>query len=213
MHRARLEALEDERFDALGGDVYVRSLLRSYAKYLDLDTGKVLRYFEGVYRKSPPAPAPVEQAPSVGTTEAVELTGGNRRPNWRLAAIVAGAVLVGGAAIGILSRSTSAPEPADGSAVPALPPPAPTVEVGIRATNPVRIEVVVDEERPVRELLHKGDVRAFDGEESVKIRLSRGAVTEVTVDGVELGLVGKLDRPFVRTFVPGEEPSRRAGGG
>ena len=191
----------------------MRSLLRSYAKYLDLDTDKVIRYFEGMYQRPAPPPAPVEQAPSVGTTEAVELTGGNRRPNWRLAAIVAGAVLVGGAAIGLLSRSTSAPEPVGDFTVPPAAPAVPTVEVAVRAIHPVRIEIVIDDERPIREPLRKGDVRAFEGEESVKVRLSRGAVAELTVNGVELGTVGKLGRPFVRTYAPGEDPSRRAGGG
>ena len=211
--KERLEALEEERFDVLGGDVYVRSLLRSYAKYLDLDGAKVIRYFEGIYRTPPAPPAPVERAPGVGPTEAAELTGGNRRSSWLLAALIAGAVLVVGAAIGILSRSTSAPDPVEGVTAPSVPPPPATVEVGIAALHPVRIEVIVDEGDPIRELLQKGDVRAFDGEDSVKVRLSRGAVAELTVDGVELGTVGKLGRPFVRTYVLGEDPSHAPAGG
>lgn len=44
-----LAALEEEDFDALGGDVYARGFLRSYARFLDLDPLPLIAaYTEGL---------------------------------------------------------------------------------------------------------------------------------------------------------------------
>ncbi len=44
---SNLEALEEERFEALGGEIFVRGFLRSYARYMGLDPEEaVLRYQE-----------------------------------------------------------------------------------------------------------------------------------------------------------------------
>ena len=55
-----LEALEREDFEALGSNVYVRSFLRSYARYLGLSHEKVIAAYERAFGGEAPAPAPDE---------------------------------------------------------------------------------------------------------------------------------------------------------
>jgi transcriptional regulator with XRE-family HTH domain len=67
-----LAALESERFDALGGQMRVKALLRVYGRYLGLDTEQLLARFETTETRGPgrPAspprsqPAPGEQPPA-----------------------------------------------------------------------------------------------------------------------------------------------------
>lgn len=74
-----LVALEQEEFDRLGGDVYVRGFLRSYAKVLDVDPEPLLAsYGEDADRRAarepPPLPVsaePLERRPRRGVGVAV----------------------------------------------------------------------------------------------------------------------------------------------
>ncbi|MDP8956103.1 MAG: helix-turn-helix domain-containing protein [Actinomycetota bacterium] len=54
IRREHLLALEDERFDLLSGDVYVRGTLRSYSGYVGLDPNRVLRAYATHF--GPPRP-------------------------------------------------------------------------------------------------------------------------------------------------------------
>jgi cytoskeleton protein RodZ len=59
--RARyLAAMEDERFDALPDPAYVRSFLRTYARFLDVDADLLLEEYDS--RAAPePAPGPLDR--------------------------------------------------------------------------------------------------------------------------------------------------------
>jgi len=48
-----LEALEEERFDELPGDVYARGFIRNYAQFLGLDTEELLASFQALRGRSP----------------------------------------------------------------------------------------------------------------------------------------------------------------
>jgi hypothetical protein len=124
--RARyLEALEEERFDDLPGEAYVRGFLRSYAAYLGLDGAQYLAAYRARVRVPQPAIAPVP----VGTPAPPRV--------WALAAAVAVAALVA-IALGawrLEEREPTEPPPPTGphpesivtapAAPPAAPPPAP----------------------------------------------------------------------------------------
>src|SRR4249919_3263646 len=53
-----LSALEDESFDALLGDVYVRGALRTYAQYLGLSPDKVVAAYARHAEDPEPPPPP-----------------------------------------------------------------------------------------------------------------------------------------------------------
>jgi cytoskeleton protein RodZ len=196
-----LQALEDESFEALGSDVYVRGFLRSYAKYLGLNHDKVVSVYERAFGRARPGPAPVERAPGVTPSEAVILTE-RKRPNWLLAAGAAGIALAAAAAIGVLNRSTAVPDPARLEEPPAVPVMPPTVEVGLTAHQDIEVELVLDGDRIERFTLEEGQGRSFEAEGSITVRLSEGGVTEVIVNGHRLKAPGERHAPFEATYTP-----------
>jgi hypothetical protein len=201
-----LAALEREEFEALGSDVYVRGFLRSYARYLGLSHEKVIAAYERAFGRTSPAPAPVERAPGMGTTEAVVLTE-KKRPNWLLAATAAVVVLAAAGAIGLLNRSSAVPEPARVDEPPAGPVLPRTVEIGITAHQHNEFEVVLDGELQSF-ILEEGEVRSFEARETITVRAAEGGVFDLFVNG---GRASPGDRraPYENTFTPDSfrEPS------
>lgn len=96
-----LEALEQERFDELGGSVYAKGFLRSYASFLGLDPEPLLE----AYRAREPSDRPAFERPPkiLGTMQARR-----RSPSWVTIGIVGAAVVLG---VGLYSllRPTSGP--------------------------------------------------------------------------------------------------------
>src|SRR5688572_11993898 len=71
-----LAALEEEDFAALGGDVYVKGFLRSYARFLRLDPEPLIATYRTQYERhhhddvaglahQPVAPLPTERSPAL----------------------------------------------------------------------------------------------------------------------------------------------------
>jgi len=196
-----LDALEREAFDALGSEVYVRGFLRSYARYLGLKHEKVIAAYEQAFDSGSPAPSPVERSPGVTPTEAVVLTE-KKRPNWLLASMVGLIALAAAAAIGLLNRATSVPEPADVGQPPAVPVLPRAVEVGLVSHQDIDVELVIDGDRVERFRLEEGQGRSFEGERSITVRLSEGGVTEVIVNDHRLKAPGDRHAPFEATYTP-----------
>jgi hypothetical protein len=195
-----LDALEREDFDAIGSDVYVRSFLRSYARYLGLSHEKVIAAYERAYGGEAPAPAPVERTPGVGPTEAVILTE-KKRPSWFLPGMAAAILFGSAAAIGILNRSSAVPEPADVNRPPAVPVMARTVEVGVTAHQDNEFEVVLDDEAPLVFRLQEGEARSFEAGDAITIHAAEGGIFDLFVNGKEASS-GDRHAPFENTFTP-----------
>ena len=191
-----LDALEDERFDALLGEVYVRGALRTYAGYLGLDPDRVLNaYSSAAGVEAPPAPEPPNQIRrAIGAAR--------RRDNHLLAAGVVVVLVVAAAGFGLLSVRNSAPShatlPVSGS--PATS--ARNVIVGVAASRRVNATVVADGVEQPAVTLQAGETRTFQAEEFLTIRLSPGGVASVSVNGSEFGTVGSTKRPWEETFSP-----------
>jgi hypothetical protein len=194
-----LAALEREDFDALGSDVYVRSFLSSYARYLGLSPEKVIAAYEQAFGRSSPAPAPVERAPGVGTTEAVILTE-KRRPNWFLAALAAVILLAAAGAIGIMNRSSSVPEPARVDEPPAIPVLPQTVRVGITSHQENEFEIILDGEGHTF-TLEEGEARSFEALRTITVRAAEGGVFELFVNDRRAS-AGDRHAPYENTFTP-----------
>lgn len=196
-----LDALEHEAWGALQGDVYVRGFLRSYSRYLGLNPDKVVWVYERSANQPKPAPAPVERSPGVAPNEVIVLTGGNRRPSWILAAVATAIVLAAAAGIGLFNQAASVPEPAGDAAPPQSAEPPPPVVVDLMARGPVDIEVVPDDDPPIRAHLEKGDARSFQADERIVVRLSRGGRVALAVNDEDLGTPGVKDQPFEATYL------------
>lgn len=192
-----LDALEDERFDALLGEVYVRGALRTYAGYLGLDPDRVLEaYSSAAGVEAPPPPEPPNQIRrAIGAAR--------RRDNHLLAAVVVVGLVVAAAGFGLLSSRNSAPSsaslPVSGS--PAGPS-ARNVIVGVAAAHRVDATVIADGVEQSAVTLQAGETRTFQAEEFLTIKLSPGGVASMTVNGTEFGTVGSTKRPWEETFSP-----------
>ena len=194
-----LEALENEDFDLLLGDVYVRGCLRSYSTYLGLDPDRVVSTYATALQN--PSPAPFVAPPA---RLDAGISARRRRDNQRLAFLVAATLLAIAAAFGILSRSRSAPEPA---LLPSTPPSVADQEHRIMAAlvarKEVEITVTADGERHTF-TLRPQEGRSFEATTSLTIRLAQGSAVELTVNGRDLGRPGKPGHPWKRTFSYGQ---------
>lgn len=95
MRETYLAALEEEDFPAIGGDVYVKGFLRSYAKALGLDAEPLLDAYRHEYGSGDTG-VPVRAEP-------VEPMRGKRQPGTVAIVAAGGVVLVVLAVIGLLS--------------------------------------------------------------------------------------------------------------
>lgn len=197
-----LDALEREAFDTLGSDVYVRGFLRSYAKYLGLNSEKVVGAYERVYGRPKPAPAPVERAATVAPTEALVLTE-RKRPNWLLAAAAALIVLSAAAALDLLGDGSDAvPQPAEITVPPQVPLAERPVTVGIKAFSETSFRIVVDGGEPMEFTLQQDDQRSFQGADAIEVAADHGGTFQLFVNDHDIPIVGNRDVSYLQTFTP-----------
>jgi cytoskeleton protein RodZ len=195
----QLRALEDERFDQLMGEVYVRGSLRSYAHYLGLDADDVVERYGGA-SVEPPSPVPPAR---IGRIERA-ITASRIRDSQRLAIMLALTLLVGAVAFGLLSQRRSAPAAAGPPTGIVAISPAPTgagVQATLIAEGVVRVVVVLDGEKSSF-VMQRGEERALAASSKLQLRAARGGVLEVSVNGVDLGVPGSKGRSWARTFTP-----------
>ncbi len=196
-----LQALEEEDFDRLLGDVHVRGCLRSYATYLGVPADRVLEvYGRSVGSSSEPPRRPTADA---------ELSLPRRRDNARLVIMGAAAILVLAAAFGILSARDPAPEPADlSSAAPVektvLPP---GIVLTVLSRERVDVTITVDGTASHTYALEFGEGRSFEADLSLEVRLSSGSTAHITVNGKDLGFPGKEGKPWHGTFTYEASPT------
>jgi cytoskeleton protein RodZ len=195
-----LDALEREDFGALGGDVYVRSFMRSYARFLGLNADKAVAYYERAYGRPRPEPAPVERSPVVAPTEARHLTE-KRRPNWLLAAAATVIVLAAAAALGLLSTRSPVPPPAEPTGTPAGGP-ARIAQVDVVAVGRVEVTAVLDGEQTREVTLEPGEARSWQAQNRIDLTVSDGIQIELTVNGEELGVPGEPNEEFTASYFP-----------
>ena len=209
VRRDYLEAIEEEMFERLLGDVHVRGCLRTYASYLRLSPDKVVAMYEQEVvpeEQEPPAPALPRTEPVLGARR--------RRDDHRLWVLIAVTVLVIAGAFGVLSARRPAPPaaelPADVSAVVSPAQVGRGISVAVVASKPVEVTVTADGGEPVSYDLRPDEGRSFDGDTSVTIRLSEGASANVVVNGTDYGFPGVEGEPWRQTFSY-EQPSPPGG--
>jgi cytoskeleton protein RodZ len=200
-----LRALEKERFDALLGDVYVRGFLRSYSTYLGLDATKVLTVYNRAFGPSRTLLAEPPAAPKRGAAIPHPHLPGTvtRHPSWTFMIGVALLLLSVFAAVGLLSRSKTAP-PAQATGkgpgvIPALPP---TVTVDIQAASPVDAKVIVDGKVAFQGMLRVQEARSFVANSRIDVELATGGTTAITVNGHGIGKPGLPSGPYAASFGP-----------
>ena len=200
----QLDALEREDFDVLPGEVYVRASLRTYATYLGLDADELT----GQYHRVVEAPEPTPPPGKLGPVERM-IAASRIRDNQRFLLVSALTILVILLALGVLSRGTAAPPPADlprGTASPV--PPDPTIRAVLVARGGVRITAKVDA-RELSRTLRPGETFAIGAFEVLELRVGDAGLVDVSLNGSDVtqGIAGA---PTTYRFTLGDgggEPS------
>lgn len=192
-----LHALEQEEYERLLGDVYVRGCLRSYASYLGLSPDKAV----DLYASNAAEPATLPGAMPSRPANDPAMGAPRRRDNHRLIGMIAAMIIVLAAAFGLLSTRNSTPAPAD------LPSSAPLesaqtngITVAVLAQQEVVVTVRSDDGPSEEYTLLPGESRSFAADVTLELRLSHGASAQVTVNGVDKGYPGKAGRPWQYTY-------------
>src|SRR6266852_2410641 len=188
-----LKALEADDFERFAAPVYAKGYLLTYARYLGLDADELVRQMPaGGHRPS--------LALGLGKTE--------RRPRVVLttpAIAAAGLVLLAGAFSGYAWRqvvtdqraTASLSTPSAVTTVPATAVASPAIQarpivVGVRVTDVVWINVVVDGAAQYGDsgrTLPAGSIIYFTGVD-LKITSGKASATFITIDGRNLGAMG-----------------------
>ena len=191
----QLRALEREDFDDLGGEVYARACLRTYAAYLGLDPEKVMR----VYAQHAEAPEPPPPPGKMGRVErAIAAT--RVRDNQRFLLIAAAVVIFVLIVFGLLSRDHAAPEPAAIATRTVAPvPTGQSFDASVTALGPTEITVTVDGD-PATYPMTKGEQRSFMATTELTIEVADGGTVQLVVAGRDLGAPGEPGHPWSRTF-------------
>jgi cytoskeleton protein RodZ len=211
-----LEALEEERFGELGGSVYAKGFLRSYAGYLGVDPAPLLEAYRA--QETPEAPV-FEHTPGV----VGGLNSGRRVPSWLAVAIVWVSIILlvslwgllrpapqqGGAQpafVTTLARTTGAGAAAAPAATPAKPatarPAATDVRVTLRYAGASWTRVTADGRVAFEGTPGPGQRRTFTARRSLNVVLGNPAGVRLTVNGKDLGVVDRSGGSWGHTFTP-----------
>lgn len=217
-----LEAIEEENFDVLPDDVYVKGFLRSYARLLKLDPEPLVNLFAELHSRKA-----VEQQEVLPVKVQKRARSGRRSLAFF---ILAAAVLLAALGVYALREVASFPgnpnqESASGSRDPQfsfgqsktgsqqVPPPvspAPAPETprqkGVNLVLSVVREscwmrVVVDGEVEFTGELAASQSRSFSGKERIEVKLGNAGAVQVQVNGKDLGYLGERGEVVVREFL------------
>ncbi|MDP8969809.1 MAG: DUF4115 domain-containing protein [Actinomycetota bacterium] len=217
-----LAALEEEDFAALGGDVYVKGFLRSYARYLGLDPEPLVAAYRRDFERDD-EPTPLAQQP-------VAPMSGARQPGVAVVAGLALVVVIVLAAIGLATGDQEGelqpaapppvspepePEPEPSPSVPPTEEPSPTPGEATVATD--RLEVVltvtgdeswmrvtVDGVKELEGLQAEGTTRRFTAQEEISLRIGNAGAVRLEVNGEDQGRLGDDGEVVERTYTARE---------
>jgi cytoskeleton protein RodZ len=201
-----LAALEEEEFPSVGGDVYAKGFLRSYARYLGLDPEPLLETYRREFEHPDDslhlsqASAPIEPP--------------ERRPAVALIAVGAVILLIGLTVIGLRAdendpAGTVAPPPPAAEPTPVEEPdPTPPVDEpndmpdpelpaidGVEAELTVTgalswLRVVVDGDTTLEGERGNGFFETFQGDEEILVRVGDAGAVQLVVNGEDQGALG-----------------------
>jgi cytoskeleton protein RodZ len=211
-----LEALEEERFGELGGSVYAKGFLRSYAGYLGVDPAPLLEAYRA--QETPEAPV-FEHAPqAIGGIKS-----GRRGPSWLAVAIVCVSIILlvslwgllrpapeeGGAQPAFVTtpaRTTGPGAAAKPSAKPAPPATARAaakdVRVTLRYAGASWTRVTADGRVAFEGIPGPRQRRTFTARRSLELVLGYPAGVRLTVNGKDLGVADRSGGIWRHTFTP-----------
>lgn len=216
----QVRALEDERFDSFGGDVYARGFLKSYATELGLDPQPLL----DTYRREVSGDDPIVATPLVAPGSGASVKPPRAAPPGWIAWLLVGVIVLAG--LGFLGQFAGGRAPDTASDEP-TPPVAPAEDDGDDGEadedadaddgdgEPVRsdgeeapdpepegvelflaleasswLRVTVDGTVVHEQVAEEGTTLPFNGEETVTVRYGNAGGVRVELNGEDLGTPG-----------------------
>jgi cytoskeletal protein RodZ len=196
-----LRALEEEDFEALPGDPWIRGSLRAYARYLGLSADKVAAAYSQHAEEPAPPPPPGRLG---GIERAIAAT--RIRDNQRLIVVVAASAIVVAGIFGVVSRRSDAPVPAQLRQTPvAAPPVGHPIDAALTALRDATVTITVDAGLPATYRLTKGETRSFEAAARLVVRIEPGGSVGLTINGTDHGAPGKPGSAWQRSFSYGDD--------
>lgn len=195
-----LAAIEDEKWDTIGAPVYVRGFLRTYARFLGLDSEEAVAAFN---QTLPAAPAE-EGAPAHSPTRLRARSAG-WSSSWVVWITAVVAVLLIAFVVYnelTMGRVQTAPTVAEASATPSPSPaasrslPTPvgpsfgTKSLALVLSAPSWLRVTVDGSVSMEGTFPAGTSKTFHGR-NARVRIGNAGGVEIYVDGKDVGKLGK----------------------
>lgn len=225
-----LEALEKENFGVLPGHVYAKAFLRTYAKFLELDTEQIMSEFGQMNHEAP--------APEIETEDHDPVPTATGSKKWRYAAASFAiiALLAFNALYNIGDKpednrpeppntaqqppTNNVPNPPDpanptDNTPPEAPQPPQQVE-GVRVVLKVTdgqswMQIVADGQTVFSGTVNPGETKDFQADEKIYMHVGNAGAVEVNVNGKDLGRLGQPGKVSKTTFNAGEEPQLTQG--
>jgi cytoskeleton protein RodZ len=199
-----LAAIEDQNWGAIGAPVYVRGFLRTYARFLGLDSEEIVAEFNRGSQDAPEAPAAAgaPASPSVPVSQKGHAGGGGSAMIWT-AALVAVA-LIAFVVYNELSlrRQNGAPVLAAATASPsALPSNSPGAggPAAVTSASPAAIASPGPSGSPSASASPVAGSGPVDGKQTLALVLSAPSWLRVTVDG-NVSMEGTFPAGTSKTF-------------
>jgi cytoskeletal protein RodZ len=219
-----LAALEAEDFAALGGDVYVKGFLRSYARFLRLDPEPLIAAYRAEYERhhaddiaplahQPVAPLQTERSPVllIGAGVAVIVVavlaligwlGGNNEDPEDPGLVAPVPVETTPTPV-----ASDAPSAAPTEATTSVPNDAPTevlaadsVRLRLVLDGPSWMRVTVDGQVQLEGEQPAGETLRFRADESVTVRIGDASQVQVRVNGENRGVLGGSQEVVEKTY-------------
>ena len=196
-----LEALEDDRFEALPAPVFAKGFLREYARYVGLDPDEVVNHYLAARQD-----ATVEEAERAIATQRASHPPRSRGWLWSALLLVLLAAAAGGWAFWRQRRdrapAPAAPPPAAAAPAPVAPTPTPPAQAPV-AEAPLRVTVDftadswidarVDGKSSFSELRVQGESLQLEAQQEVVLSLSNAGGAHVEVNGRPFALAPAAD--------------------
>lgn len=211
-----LDHMERDNFRFISGHAYIRGLVRSYARWVDLDLGEITAAFDETYGvPEPQAMRHVIREPAQPPPR--------RRPYWAISAAVAAVILVGLALVGVMqpvgpTQVAEAPSPDEvAPTVASEPTEIPGEEVaeaapqyeGVQVTLAITgarcwVSVVIDGASgpSFERVLEPGQVETFRADRIMRILVGNMGAANFTVNGRDLGVPGASGQVGTLVFRP-----------
>jgi transcriptional regulator with XRE-family HTH domain len=179
-----LKALEADDWDAFPAPAYTQAFLRSYANFLNLDSDELVREYKKYLEATAKVPATKRLIPRVRPKKITILP---------IAISIVVLIVWGGWFLFFRSPSPPVIKVSEEKKAPLI--------LSATAVEEVWISIAIDEEEEVQELLLAGDLRTWEAEKSLRIKVGNAGGIELELNGEPLEPLGERGQVVTRIFL------------